>query len=288
MNVLIAGSGKGSWIMRGQQIGAVLGARVTSDPTPADWAWAEIAILLKKTAPQYAGSAHLARVPIVWDALDCWMQPSDNSWSVDTGIRHVAHLCKQIKPAAVIGATESMAYVLGGTYIPHHGRIGLTPTPPREAVKTVAYDGSERYLGRWEDALRIACARRGWAFVINPPDLRTVDLLVAFRDGAWDGEICRAWKSGVKLVNAVCAGRPILTQRSDAADEIGTISPVVDVIENLTDLDRALDYWTPVERRQAVYEHSARTASAFTVEAIVETYYRPLVERVITEARCAA
>jgi hypothetical protein len=287
MNVLIAGSGSGSFTMRGHQIGAVLGARVTSDPTPADWAWANVAILIKRTAQRYAPAARVARVPIVWDALDCWSQPRDNRWTVKNGIAHVAVFTSQIKPHAVIGATEAMAHAIGGTYIPHHSHLGLVPTQPRERIRTVAYDGSERYLGQWRTALEIACARRGWQFVVNPSTLTKVDLLVAFRDGEWDGPICRAWKSGVKYVNAICAGRPILTQRGDAAEEIGALTPAVDVILDMHDLERAFDYWT-YERRQAVYEHSARTAAAFTVEAIAETYYRPLLRRVIAEARCAA
>ena len=32
MKILICGAGKGSWTMRGQQLGAAIGARVTSAP----------------------------------------------------------------------------------------------------------------------------------------------------------------------------------------------------------------------------------------------------------------
>src|SRR3990170_2767242 len=78
LKILIVGSGKGSWEMRGQQLGAALGARVTTTPTRDDWAWAELAILVKKHGAKWAQTATLAGVPVVWDALDCWRQPHDN------------------------------------------------------------------------------------------------------------------------------------------------------------------------------------------------------------------
>src|SRR4029078_333737 len=97
----------------------------------------------------------------------------------------------------------------------------LTPAPAREVVTTVGYEGTKKFLGRWAKAVQQECDRRGWQFVINPPDLRDCHILVVFRDGTHDGWMCRNWKSGVKLVNALASGRPLICQPSAAALEIG-------------------------------------------------------------------
>lgn len=271
--------------MRGIQIGAALGARVSSQPTETDWRWADVAILVKKHAEAWAPQAHRFGVPIIWDVLDCWAQPTDNKWTIDNGKRYVAAVAKRIKPVAMIAATQRMAEDIGGVYIPHHCRIGLQPTPPRERVSIVAYDGSERYLGAWEPAIRNECARRGWSFVINPPDLSRADILVAFRDGPWDGPICRAWKSGVKHVNAICAGRPIVGQPCAANSEL---NPIGATLESQANLSQAFDgclRFRDLAARFGSFEHDR---AWFGVEAIVDRYYRPLLDRVVSEAACTA
>jgi hypothetical protein len=283
MNILIAGRGKGSWEMRGVQIGAALGARVRTEPTDDDFAWSDVVILLKKHAVDFALRAHRAGKPIVWDALDFWSQPSQNRLEIPAAIVAFQQLKARIKPAAVICATEKMAADCGGTYIPHHCRFGLAPTPPREQVKIVGYDGSERYLGAWDVAIRAECARRGWSFVINPPDLSTVDILVAFRDGMWDGPICRAWKSGVKYVNAEAIGRPIVTQRCAAFDEL---LPVGDHIEDAKELSTVLDIVSNDSIRKAAFSEGAYFSQAYVVDAVAANHYRPLLDRVISEAPC--
>ena len=72
MNLLLVGNGKGSWTMRGEQLGAALGARVRTTPTAEDWRWADLVILVKRAGAVFARQAHQAQVPIVWDALDFW------------------------------------------------------------------------------------------------------------------------------------------------------------------------------------------------------------------------
>jgi hypothetical protein len=79
MNVLIVGNGKGSWQIRGEQLGAAIGARVTSYPKAEDWQWADVAVLVKRAGMIYAPLAQAAGVPIVWDAVDFWRQPTDHN-----------------------------------------------------------------------------------------------------------------------------------------------------------------------------------------------------------------
>jgi hypothetical protein len=282
MNLLIVGAGKGSFQIRGDQLGAALGARVVNVPSPADWRWADLAILVKRAATMFGRQARQAGVPIVWDALDFWRQPSDNRMSADEAVRLLADRQAEIQPDLTIGATEAMAKVCGGVYLPHHYWPGLTPTPARERVHVVAYEGNPQYLGKWHIAIERACLRRGWRFHVNPPDLRSADILVAFRDGIWDGWMCREWKSGVKLVNAMAAGRPILTQESAAFREI---QPAGSIVTTPDQLDAAFDAWAHVSLRQAVVEQSIERSEAFLLSSVAARYIAILQD---VRARCAA
>lgn len=276
MNLLIVGSGQGSWIMRGHQLGAELGARVTHDPKAADWTWADLAILIKRHGAKFAAEARVAGVAVVWDALDCWRQPAENRCSEDVARADLRCQIAAIAPRHVIGATEAQAAAAGGTYLPHHSWQGLTPDAPRATVSVVAYQGNASYLGAWGQTVSSACAARGWSFVVNPSDLRGADLIVALREGPWDGWVCRQWKSGVKLVNAVAAGKPVITQDTAAFREI---APPGTAIETAEDLGAAFDTWRPLPARVSAAEQCATMAPAYTVSAIASRY-RTILEQV--------
>ena len=134
--------------------------------------------------------------------------------------------------------------------------------------------GAAHYLGRWAGWVREACEARGWQFVVNPADLREADILVAFRDGQWDGWICREWKSGVKAVNAIAAGRPLITQDSAAVQEI---RPAGSVVASPDDLGQAFDQWADVAARSVVAEVSRDRALAYRLESVA-TQYRMVLE----------
>jgi hypothetical protein len=269
VNLLIVGKGQGSWTMRGLQLGAALGARVTSTPTVADWHWAESIVLVKRAGWTYAPIARSCGVPVAWDALDFWRQPAENMVDESTALRLLRHALQTIQPTQCLGATAAMADAASGVYVPHHGRAGLIPTPARDVCRVVGYDGNAAYLDAWRPALEAACRARGWTFVINPPDLSAVDLLVALRGGPWDGWICRAWKSGVKLVNAICAGRPIITQASAAWHEL---APAGSLVSSVADLDRALEAWTEADVRRQVADEAMARAPLYTVQAVAGAY----------------
>ncbi len=278
MNVLLVGAGKGSWTMRGVQLGAALGARVTSSPTVGDFGWSDVVVLVKRAGAVYATQAQKAGRPIVWDALDFWSQPGDHRLTASQATALLHAQIRVIKPALTIGATEAMAQACDGVYLAHHSWAGLHPTPARERVETVGYEGNPAYLGKWAPAIQAECARRGWTFVINPPDLSAVDLCVAFRDDPWDGWICRAWKSGVKIVNAIAAGRPILTQASTAAREL---KPVGQLVETPSAIAAAFESWTTRPVRDAAAICGGQDAPAFTLAAVAERY-RQILQTVRT------
>ena len=269
----MVGSGKGSFAMRGQQLGAALGARVVNAPTPADWCWADVAVLIKRAALAHAKAARLAGVSVIWDALDFWRQPADNDKSESDARQLLASHVRDIAPILSIGATRAMADALGGVYLPHHTWPGLTGSPVRSVVEVVGYEGNASYLGTWRKALERACARRGWRLVINPPDLRDLDIIVALRDGQWDGWMCREWKSGVKIGNAIAAGRPLITQASAAQREL---APVGTLIETVEELEGALDVWSPAAARALALRQSS--AASLTLPSVAADY-RILLER---------
>jgi len=282
MNVLLVGNGKGSWDVRGRQLGAALHARVVSLPTDRDFDWADLVVLVKRYGSSFAAQAHRHGKPVIWDALDFWSQPADHP------LTEVQALCllrahqTAIRPFMTIGATEAMAAACDGVYLPHQSWAGLTPTPARPAVSLVGYQGNALYLGRWRWVLEQACAARGWRFVINPHDLSTVDLLVAFRDGPWDGWICREWKSGVKVVNAIAAGRPLIAQASAAVREL---QPAGSVVETDAELLAALEAWAPYEARAQVVRHCEAQAPTYRLDAVANRYRQILLS---VEQSCVA
>jgi len=140
------GRGKGSWEIRGQQLGAAIGARVTSAPTSGDLAWADVAVIIKRSEPLFGPLCRAAGVPIIWDALDFWRQPAENGLPEPAMRQRLGSYLSAIKPAVVLGATEAQAQAAGGVYFPHHSRPGLAPTPPRPDVQVVAYEGGEVFL----------------------------------------------------------------------------------------------------------------------------------------------
>lgn len=239
MNVLMVGAGAaGSWQIRGVQLGQALGARVTTSPTEADWAWADVIVLVKRALAVWGAQARQTSCPVVWDAVDFWQQPAQNHLAREAAIAMAQQYMAPVSPDLVIGATQAMADDLGGVYVPHHVNPGHGRTEPRDSVMVVAYEGNPLYLGQWHGALVEACAKRGWTCAINPPRLADADIVVALRDGPWDGWMCQAWKSGVKLVNAIGVGRPVITQDSAAYREIHPIGATVDAVG---DIDDAMD-----------------------------------------------
>ena len=57
MNVLMVGAGGGSWQMRGEQLGAAIGARVRLSPTTDDFTWADVVVLVLGESPEQSAEA---------------------------------------------------------------------------------------------------------------------------------------------------------------------------------------------------------------------------------------
>lgn len=279
--ILVIGEGKGSWQIRGRQLGAAIGAVYTSTPTRADRSRADLVVLVKRAIETWGAIAAASGKQIVWDALDYWAQPQENALPMAAHIARALQLRDEAGVSLVICATQAMADDLGGVYLPHHSRPGLVATPVRKVAKVVAYEGTPKYLGSWRSALDTACATLGLTFVINPPNLADADLVVALRGERWDGEVCRRWKSGVKYVNAIAAGRPVITQPSAAWDEI---QPPGRIVDHPAELETALRALVPADARHYCFAQAQVQAKRYTLAPVAKQY----LDMLSTVARRAA
>ncbi len=214
---LILGNGKsGSWKIRGDQLGAAIGATVAVHPSAV--IGFERAVFVKRIDPRMLDLVRAAKLPIVWDVVDAWPQPNGNMWAREACLHWMREQLHVIRPIAVVAATRTMAVDIVGLgfkgkvlALPHHARPGLKANPIRRVIETVGYEGGVQYLGKWERLLERECAARGWRFVLNPPELADLDIVVALREA--NGYAPKHWKSNVKLANAQGSGTPFVGNR---------------------------------------------------------------------------
>lgn len=218
MRVLVTGRGSsGSWEIRGRQLGAAIGATVRPNATSDGH---DLVVLVKRPTPYLLAGFS---APVVWDVVDAWPQPEGNEWDRDTAMRWLRARVREIRPVAIVAATERMAadcaeFGVPAVCIPHHARPGQAVNPIRDTVRAVGYEGGEQHLGGWKPVLERLCERRGWRFMVNPPALEDVDIVVALRHTT--GYPARQWKSGVKLANAQATGTPCILSPEQGYREI--------------------------------------------------------------------
>lgn len=271
MKVLVTGRGtSASWKIRGEELGRAIGA--TIEPNAANVQGYDVAIVVKRPRPDLL--QRLAKVPIVWDVVDAWPQPIGNTWDRKQCMAWLREQIDAIKPAAIVTPTRAMAWdmVEDRMQIPtlalhHHARPGQVINPIRDEVKIVGYEGGVQYLGKWQRFLEHECERRGWTFVVNPPALADLDIVVAVREVK--GHTIARWKSNVKLANAQGSGTPIICNRAAGYFENGDGALWADNEAEMTD---ALDYLSDVDRRR--HAAGALLIAAPKLEAIAQTYQK--------------
>jgi hypothetical protein len=221
LKILLTGRGtSGSWKIRGEQLGHAMGATVVPDAPQHVIDAHDLVIVVKRARQELI--ARLSRKPVVWDVVDAWPQPEGNSWDRAESLAWLESQMAVLKPIAVVAATDKMAADCRGQVLSlrHHARPGLRANPVRTQVSTVGYEGSARHLGRWKEFFDEECARRGWRFVVNPPELADLDIVIAARETT--GYPAKWWKSGVKLANAQGSGTPCIANREAGCVEIAT------------------------------------------------------------------
>lgn len=269
MNLLFTGrGGSGSFTIRAEQIGAALGATVKPHAARADFAACDAAVVVKRAPETLLRELRASGKPWAYDVLDCYPQPASSDWSRGESIRWMQQYLRALDPPAVIWPNQRMREDCDegrrGIVLPHHARPGLARNPIREAVTTVGYEGRTAYLQEWAMALHKECERRGWTFVVNPPALADLDIIVAFRGGLWDGYAARHWKSNVKLANAHGSTTPFVGRPDNGYLE--TASGAEYWAESPRELRVAFDWLESQSTREQVADRFAR--AALTVDAM--------------------
>lgn len=265
MNVLVTGNGKsGSWKIRGEQLGAAIGATVL--PRAAAVVGYDLVVAVKRP-PLVTG------VPIVYDILDAWPQPAGNAWGKPECMTWLRKSVAAIRPVGIVAATRAMAadcaeFGVPVLALPHHARPGLEQNPVRERVQVVGYEGAEHYIAGWRPLIEDECRRRGWRFVVNPARLSDVDIVLALRGAT--GYAPRHWKSNVKLANAQGSGTPFIGCREAGYMEtaVGTCEKWADTPEELAQAFNAL---TPQGERRRAAQWMLSVAPRIT--AVADQYH---------------
>lgn len=249
MNILMTGSGRsGSWLIRGEQLGPAIGAKVQS--RAIDIAAFDAAVVVKRPTPDLVQRIHRAGVPLIWDIVDAWPQPEGNRWDRVECMAWLRGKVAELKPAAIVAATHCMAcdceeFGVPVLWLPHHARPGLERNPIREKVRKVGYEGGN-YLGAWRQVLESECSKRGWSFEVNPPSLSELDIVVAMREV--DGYAPQNWKSNVKLANAQGSGTPCVLNSEAGYHETQCFAE--QWADGPEELSRAFDSLTTHEARK--------------------------------------
>lgn len=269
MNILVTGSGaSGSWQIRGEQLGRMIGATVLAKAV--DMSPFEAVVIVKRPPQDMVARVHLEGVPLIWDIVDAWPQPAGNEWCKTACMDWLRHQIAAIRPAAVVAPTQAMAadlaeFGLPVLALPHHGRPGQRRNPIRP-LAVVGYEGAENYIRGWRPVIEAACRRRGLRFEINPDHLDEVDVLLALRDAT--GYAPRHWKSGVKLANAQATGTPVIACRERGYLE--TACGAEAWADSAAELEHALDSLADTAHRRAL--GAQLFAAAPTIDAVAATY----------------
>lgn len=192
-------------------MGEAIGATVR--PNARDFDGHDIIVGVKRIDTPTLQAIRESGLPWVWDCVDAYPQPVCGEWSRDQSIVWAREKISELKPDAIVWPNQRMAHDIQWDgpqlVLYHHGRSGVV-LPIRETIQNLGYEGSERYLGKYADWLPKACEKRLIRFHINPKHLGEMDIVIAVRDGQWNGYPQQMWKSNVKLANAQITGRPFI------------------------------------------------------------------------------
>ena len=258
--ILITGTGtSGSWKIRGEQLGAAIGAEIMPRAALADCRRADLAILVKRATPEALAAVKAAGLRVVWDVVDAWPQRPGHAMTEREAKRWLKHTLLQLDPFAVVWPTQRMqadARWSGPQIVlPHHAWPRYTTQPLNEVVRVVGYEGAAHYLGRWRAVLEQECALRGWRLEVNG-SLQHADIGVALRDGG--GYPAQHWKSNCKLANLQALGIPALCSPEHGYLESACGSEIW--VESAGAIAAAFDQLAPVAERHRLRAatHAAR------------------------------
>lgn len=277
MNLLFTGrGGAGSWMVRGEQLGAACGARVQVMASLDECSAATVIVAVKRVPPALLDTIRRSGRPWVFDAVDFYPQPACSAWDQKQASTWVRQQIKALDPHAVIWPTRRMQQDCSdgrpSIVLPHHHRPGIAPNPVRARVRTVGYEGRTAYLGPWGGVLEVECARRGWVFTTNPAQLADLDIVVAFRGSHWQNYAATHWKSNVKLANAHGSRTPFIGNRE--CGYLETASGCESWADDRKELIAAFDRLSDVTEREQIADRFGERAysaamAAHTLESFI-------------------
>ncbi len=284
--ILITGKGtSGSWKIRGEQLGRAIGATVVAQASRTVIEAHDLVVLVKRGPEDLVRRIRESGKPLVWDVVDAWPQPAGSHWLRPACLQWLRQRLNELRPAACVAATPVMEADIEAERVPalcvwHHARPGQAINPLREHLATIGYEGSEAHLGTWAQHLDTAARRARVRFVLHPPRLADVDIVVALREQT--GYAARHWKSNVKLANAQGSGTPIImgTESAYLAKACGAEA----IVSGPADLDEAIELLRPAAVRRAAAE--AMRAAAPSLEACAAAYLDFLTSVAAQRARC--
>jgi hypothetical protein len=264
MRVLVTGKGgkAGSWAVRGVQLGAAMGATVKPMATRADMRKHDVVLVVKRCPPELLTELRASGVPWAYDIVDAYPQPACSVWPHNEARSWLCKLLLDLHPHRTVFANKRMredAGELDSAVVYHHHRPGIERNPIRERMQVVGYEGGAHYVPAW---LPLECTKRGLQFVVNPPSLASLDVVVAMRGGVWDGYCQKNWKSNVKLANAHASGTPFIGSPECGYQETATGCEYW--AESPRDFHSALDWLESQAARQTVHERFV--AASYSVD----------------------
>jgi hypothetical protein len=265
VRLLFTGKGRsGSYVIRAEQLGVALGATVKPLASAEDIAAHDLTVVVKRV-PEPIRSG-LAGRPWVYDIVDAYPQPECSTWQRSEAVAWVRRHIASLNPTAVIWPNQRMREDCDdgrpGFVLPHHARPNQALNPVREKVSRVGYEGRAEYLQGWAMILHKECERRGWQFVINPPELAELEIVVSFRGGHWDGYAQHNYKSGVKLTNAHASGTPFVGRREAGCAEMACGAEYW--ASSPGEISTAFDWLEPQSTREMISDRFRE--SAYTVD----------------------
>jgi hypothetical protein len=264
-------------MIRGEQLGAAIGATVKPNATADDCKNADVVVLVKRPSVDLLESVRHARV-LVWDTVDFWLQPLDNGANQRQSVDIFRRKVSEIKPDAVICATAKMADDCGTPYyLYHHSNPSISRVPVRSQIKTIGYVGNPNYPGKFGRYLLRACEKRGLNYLVNPIRYDECDVLVSFREGEHTGYMPSQWKSNVKLANAQAAGIPFICQSH--AGYLETDHGGVVYCEKPEEIGDTIDAIWQKPARQDMSDALVKSGENYTLAKIAEQY-REMLENI--------
>lgn len=269
MKILVTGKGSaGSWKIRGEQLGDAIGARVVPKAIRPEIQRADLVVYVKRIHGNFFADITKAGTKWIWDLVDPYPQPICTDWTKQHSIDWVRKQIETFKPHGIIWPNKKMRDDCDdgdtpGAVIYHHHRQNISLNPIRENIQAIGYEGEPNYIADWLPVLKSECKKREWKFLINPPNICDLDIVVAMRGERFNGYAQRSWKSNVKLSNAQGSGTPFIGSAESSYIETGCGAEVL--IESESQIAGALDQLVPRETRLQASEKMR--AVAYSVDA---------------------